>query len=668
MSGLFANKLCNSRRHCGGAAVLIFLCLVALPCRADSGASASYIEDVIARAVELNLAERPQWFALLHYTPNRFGSGVTSLVDGEEFFLSPRGKTDPGAELEATLRAFFVAAHGDGARQPEAGSGGPSPDDHPQCRFVARYHWLRQELQFDPVRLRERPCPGFENWKTNLQAAGLTLIFPEAFMNNPASMFGHTLLRVDPAGRGDANTDGSGLLGYAVNFAAFTGGEGGFAFAFKGMTGFYPGYFSVAPYYEKVKEYGDWENRDIWEYRLTFDATETERILMHLWELRNVRFDYYFFDENCSYHLLDLLEIGRPGMRLGELDRAWVIPTDSVRAVADVDGLVGDVRYRPSAATRLRHAARALDVAQIQTAQAIAAGELKPDAAEVSALATEDRAEVLSVAYDVLRYTYLRERGDASETASRSRRILIARSRLETTRDPSANVPEPRVRPDRGHRTARFAFGSGYQKNRFFLEARLRPAFHDLMDPGGGYTRGAQINFLDTRHRLPVTVRASLSHRLVALQHGSAHALSSRGRRRPGTRNGFPCRRRRGDRARAGAGGTRLPVCRGNGRRGSGARRRLRTRSGGNAGGLSRTGRRPVQHPSLRPRRSLRAWFDDDGGHRRRAATADAWRELEHRARRLLRAPLRRGLGKRRRAVERVFLKAGDQSSVTGRQ
>ena len=32
-----------------------------------------------------------------------------------------------------------------------------------------------------------------------------------------------------------------------------------------------------------------------------------------------------------------------------------------------------------------------------------------------------------------------------------------------------------------------------------FLEARVRPAFHDLLDPQGGYTRGAQIDFLDAR-------------------------------------------------------------------------------------------------------------------------------------------------------------------------
>jgi hypothetical protein len=34
-----------------------------------------------------------------------------------------------------------------------------------------------------------------------------------------------------------------------------------------------------------------------------------------------------------------------------------------------------------------------------------------------------------------------------------------------------------------------------------FVEARLRLALHDLMDPGGGFPRGTQVDFLDTRLR-----------------------------------------------------------------------------------------------------------------------------------------------------------------------
>jgi hypothetical protein len=94
----------------------------------------------------------------------------------------------------------------------------------------------------------------------------------------------------------------------------------------RGIFGGYRGYFSTIPYYLKVQEYRDIENRDIWEYRLNLTEPQIRRLLMHAWELGNASFDYYFFKENCSYHLLSLLEYADPSLHLTDqfrlLDRA----------------------------------------------------------------------------------------------------------------------------------------------------------------------------------------------------------------------------------------------------------------------------------------------------------------------------------------------------------
>ena len=37
-------------------------------------------------------------------------------------------------------------------------------------------------------------------------------------------------------------------------------------------------------------------------------------MLKHLWELQGIAFDYYYFDENCSWQLLGLLEVARPSL------------------------------------------------------------------------------------------------------------------------------------------------------------------------------------------------------------------------------------------------------------------------------------------------------------------------------------------------------------------
>ena len=63
--------------------------------------------------------------------------------------------------------------------------------------------------------------------------------------------------------------DGPGdIAGWAVDFTAVTGDDGGFVYMARGVFGRYPGHFGVRPYYEQLKRYSDWENRNIWEYRL----------------------------------------------------------------------------------------------------------------------------------------------------------------------------------------------------------------------------------------------------------------------------------------------------------------------------------------------------------------------------------------------------------------
>jgi hypothetical protein len=450
----------------------------------EGPASEAYLRALVAGARARELAGDRTWHVLLHYVPARAGGGVTSLADAEDFFLAPDGKKDPAAELDATLGAFFAPAAAPGEE-----------DTHPQCLYPARYDWLASELGFDPARLPPRPCPDFTVWRRALGGTGVTLIFAEAYLNNPSSMFGHTLMRVDaaPPDAGDERRD---LLAYAVNFAAFTNEDKGLAYAWEGITGGYPGYFSIAPYYDKVKEYGDWESRDLWEYRVDLEPAEIDRMLRHLYELREVDFDYYFFGENCSYQLLGLLEVARPSLELRRQFPAWAIPSDTVREVVAQAGLTGTVTYRPSATTRLRHQGAAADATERGLARDLAVGDLPPDGPEIHALPPDAQSAVLAMAHDRLQL----EVGAHPDAASRRRSLAIlrARSAVPVTGDPAGAPPVPSVRPDEGHGTARVSLGAGIQDNDTFVELRIRPALHDLLDPIGGYVPGARIQVANT--------------------------------------------------------------------------------------------------------------------------------------------------------------------------
>ena len=75
---------------------------------------------------------------------------------------------------------------------------------------------------------------------------------------------------------------------------------------------------------------------------------------MHAWEMGNAYFDYFFFKENCSYHILSLLEYANPDLHLREQFHFWTIPADTVRIIVAQPGLVGATTYRPSRSTIIR--------------------------------------------------------------------------------------------------------------------------------------------------------------------------------------------------------------------------------------------------------------------------------------------------------------------------
>jgi len=429
-----------------------------------------YLAELIEEARRHELADDPYWRVLVHYKRGIFG--VRSLVDDPDFFLSPEGKGDPQAELEATLRGFF--------RPPDEGK-------HPVCRFVARYHWLKERLGIDESRLPVKGCAPFEELMEGVKPESATLIFPTSHMNSPASMYGHTLLAIETAYESD-------LLSYAVNYSAITDETFGPFYIAKGLFGMYPGYFSILPYYAKLQEYSDVNDRDIWEYPLALDPAEVRRLLMHIHEMEDIYSDYYFFNENCSYDLLFLLDAARPGLRLTDSCGWWVIPLDTIREIKKA-GLIGEATYRPSKSTRIKHLAGLLTGARREEARAIADGTRAPEETRDGPLPKGEKITVLDLAGEILQYRYMGNEIPQDVYRKRFLGALRARSDLGGAGiEERYAIPAP-VRPDEGHRSNRIGLGGGAAEDRAFWEARFRPAYHDLLDDDDGYKRGSQIVF-----------------------------------------------------------------------------------------------------------------------------------------------------------------------------
>lgn len=467
-------------------ALFLFMLLLAPVSPVDAGEPSEnpYLVELINKGLQAKLASEREWHLLLHYRKDLFG-GYTSEQDDPGFFMSPDGKADPQAELDATLKQFFSDELVGRSKQPA------------QCAFIARYEWLRNQLRFDETRLPPVACKRFERWFTDFEAQSITLIFPSAFLNNPASMFGHTLFRVDQKGQ----TEQTRILAYTINYAADVPPDAGMAYPIRGIFGGYRGYFSTIPYYLKVQEYRDIENRDIWEYRLTFSEHQIRRFLMHAWELGNASFDYFFFKENCSYHLLALLDYADPTLHLTDEFLFWTVPADTVRLIASKPGLVSGIAYRPSRSNVIRRKREFLPVGERELAHRITQdlGELTSPA--FVQLGLTRQAFLLDLASDYLRYRIETTDSPPPEWKERNRVVLTARSQLRIPSQEFTVVPFAK-QPELGHKTSRASVGAGWRNNDTFEEVTVRAGYHDLLDPEVGYTPDAQIEIasLTVRH------------------------------------------------------------------------------------------------------------------------------------------------------------------------
>ncbi|MFI5350746.1 MAG: DUF4105 domain-containing protein, partial [Elusimicrobiota bacterium] len=332
----------------GIARLLLFLLIG----RGSGLAAAAPVDDALARARAVRLWEDPQWRRLGHWKGAR--SDAT-----EGFFLSPEGTHDLRAELEAEVAGLFA---------PEPGGG----VQHPRCRFPARAAWLEERLSLAPAALPYADCSKYEAWRRLMDLSSVSLIFASSYLDNPSSMFGHTFLRLERRATGPDQV----LRDNTLNYAADTGDDGGAIFAVKGLLGMYPGKYTVMPYYMKIQEYNNIDNRDLWEYKLALSTTEVDRLAAHAWEMGAAEFPYFFFSKNCSYQLMPALEAAAPRLSLMPGSPAIVGPVDTLLAVRAAPGLVAGVQYRPSHATVMNQRRAQLTGAERRAAEAYVAGRV----------------------------------------------------------------------------------------------------------------------------------------------------------------------------------------------------------------------------------------------------------------------------------------------------
>ena len=448
------------------------------------------LKDDYLSQFNLSPSQLSKWLDLLHCRKGLFQ--YFSEVSDSRFFTLPDGGNKPIEELKRELEIFQ--------------KGGESALKL-RCRFPLRYFWLKKWFPLPEIPISK--CPKLFKALKAINPYKVSIVFADAYINKPAYMFGHTLLRID-----DNRTNP--LISTAVNYAAEENPtDGGLAFAFKGIFGFYKGYFTPMPYYDKIKQYVELEGRDLWEYRLNFTPAEAFQIALHTWELKDIYSPYYFFSRNCSYELLWLIQIVRP--KLGIIDHfkgRSVIPIDTIRYLYS-KGVIGGVYYRPSIYTQIQVISSRLPQHLKKLIKEVATGKILPQQISTDPnLTLEEKGRILDSGVRYLQYRANREGWSRKEYLNRFLPILRVRSKIPFIGN--YRYPNP-PRPDLGHNSHRFSAGWGVAKREHFYQIGIRGAYQSLEDIGYGFKMGSQVIFFEPQIRWYPERKKSYLHQLTLI-------------------------------------------------------------------------------------------------------------------------------------------------------
>lgn len=423
------------------------------------------LEAVWADAEKNVLWDDPEWWTLGHYHRTMWGR-VESRVDDDAFFIHPKGKTHRKAELYATLQAFL---------HPES----EAVERSVSCRFPARRKWLLRKLNLPDDVFPAGDCETYLQAVDDLEIESATLIYPAAYLNSPASMFGHLLLVLDRKGK-------DRLLSRAVNYAAIVGDSFGPLFAVKGIFGLYDGVYTILPYYDKVEEYSSVNRRDIWEYPLELSGEELDMLMRHVWELQELKSRYFFFKENCAFNLVYPIQVARPSLEMVRRFRVSAVPVSLLQQLVRT-GITRPPIFRPSKATVMAQQWQALDTSEISRAKKLVEG---------AELQDSDSPEVITFATEWIQFLYTEKEMTPAEYRERIFPLLRARSKLGKM---EAKPIDPPVSPDQGHAPRRLTAYAGVNstKGEGIAGLKVRAAYHDWLDDPAGYPPGSSIRMFE---------------------------------------------------------------------------------------------------------------------------------------------------------------------------
>ena len=438
----------------------ILLCIIAFTC----SAAAKTDKDTLTM-----LSSHPIWIKLLHLEPTTgIGSSRKSTISSPDFFISDANNQDALVELQATLSALLDTKLVD-------------EDNNVQCKFPARTIWLRRQL---PNILKHMPkvsCSKFEKWSKAGKTHSLSIVYASGFLGNPASFYGHTLLKLNSSD----NKDTTPLVDISVNYGALVpDNENPLVYIFKGIFGGYDGAFSHIEYFYHNHNYGETELRDLWEYELELTKEQVDFILAHTWEVLGKSYTYYFFRENCGFRMAELFELIED-IDITPENPVWTMPQSIIQKLAEVKvddkPLVRSVVRSPSRQSRFYEAYESLNSNEKKLVEFIIVNNGRIGTSKFAQQPNQSKHRVLDTLLHYYQFLRTKHKDTQIEIESAYRRVLAKRFSLPQGK---AVFQEQTVNPPHQGRfpsLTRVSILNSSEAGRT-MELTLRPAYYDELD------------------------------------------------------------------------------------------------------------------------------------------------------------------------------------------
>ncbi|MFP5491463.1 MAG: DUF4105 domain-containing protein [Bacteriovoracia bacterium] len=400
-------------------------------------------------------AAKEEWLGRLLFVDGK------SLVQNQDFFLSQNGHLDALQELRATVKLIRKG------------------DFSFACKFPGRFAYLAPKFGINPASIA---CENFRLWRESFEADGLSIMFASQYLENPASSFGHTYLKINSKKK-------SLYLNKVISFAATVPKEVGAAeYVWKGLMGGFPGIFNESPFYVLFQEYANMERRDIWEYELNLDSEETSQILAILFEVIHfAKFDYLFLTDNCSSLLIRLIDIVAKKLFHASLP-TYVIPIETVK-VLDKKGMLKQTIYHPSITSRM-----------VQQSEAMSAAEVHDFMMYVEKnrpLSRDSTAKSLDLGLEYLNFQRQKHGGVLPDKKKRDFDQYLFLRAKETNL--ARKVEYKVLDPIKTSHPRRFSLGAmGVNDSPVGFAIQYRPLGRDFYDRPNGFAKESEVNFFKT--------------------------------------------------------------------------------------------------------------------------------------------------------------------------